>query len=219
MADLNNLRESLDGEKSKSEHDGNATLSTVRYDRGNAVLAWHGPQDSDNPSNWPESRKWLVATISLMGTLILPWNGTSITVAAREINETFGISDVNFPNSYWTVTSWSLGGAVFVILGLPLLEDFGVRVGYLTLYTFFVLMIIPQALAPNFATLVVTRFFSGGCVTLLANTISSTIPDLWEDEAARSVPVSLYILLYIAGSTLGPPIFAGVMQFIGNWRW
>lgn len=74
------------------------------------------------------------------------------------------------------------------------MEDTGVRIGYLASYVCFFLMVIPQAVAQNFATLVVTRFFSGGFVALLANTIASMIPDLWEGDAARSLPVSLYIL-------------------------
>lgn len=183
------------------------------------ALGWDGPNDRSNPYNWPTSRKWLIASIALTGTLILPWNGTSITVAAAEINEAFGVSDSSFPNSYWVVTSWSLGGTLFVILLLPMMEDFGVQLGYLAFYVFFLLLLIPQAVAQNFATLVVSRFFTGGCVALLANTIASIIPDLFEDERARSIPVTVYVFFYIAGSTLGPPLFAGVMQNIGNWRW
>ncbi|EMC92033.1 hypothetical protein BAUCODRAFT_115307 [Baudoinia panamericana UAMH 10762] len=183
------------------------------------ILDWDGPNDSANPFNWPESRKWMVIGAALLCTLTVPWNGTSITVAAQEINQQFGISDANFPNSYWPVTSWSLGGAVFIIIFLPLMEDVGIRIGFLVSYVFFLLMIIPQALARNFATLIVTRFFSGGCVALLANTLGSAIPDLWAEDWARSFPVSLYIITYLMGSTLAPPIFAGVMQYIGNWRW
>lgn len=184
------------------------------------ILDWDGPQDPGNPYNWSTSRKWLVTGAALTATLIVPLNGTSITVASKEINQEFNVSDYsNFSNSYWPVASWSLGGAVFVIVFLPLMEDIGVRIGYIVSYVFFLLMIIPQALAQNFATLVVTRFFSGGCVSLLANTICSVIPDIWGDDKARSLPVSLYIVLYLMGNTLGAPMFAGVMQHIGNWRW
>ncbi|KAK5128814.1 hypothetical protein LTR85_000147 [Meristemomyces frigidus] len=184
------------------------------------VLEWDGQNDPQNPYNWSLQRKWLVTGAALVGTFIVPLNGTSITVAAQAINQEFNVQDYsNFSNSYWPVTSWSMGGALFIVAFLPLMEDIGVRVGYLVVYAFFLLMIIPQALAQNFATLVVTRFFSGGCVALLANTISSVIPDIWGDSKARSVPVGLYIMLYLTGSTLGPPMFAGVMQHIGNWRW
>ena len=183
------------------------------------VLEWDGTNDIANPHNWSRTRKWIITGTAMVATLLVPLNGTSITVAAHEIDSRFGISDSAFPNSYWTVTSWSLGGAVFIVIGLPLMEDLGVRLGFLVLYAFFLLMIIPQALAQNFSTLIVTRFFSGGCVALLANTISSMIPDVWADDKARSLPISVYILLYLMGSTLGPPIFAGIMQHTGNWRW
>ena len=182
------------------------------------TLDWE-PNDPANPQNFSKARKWLIAGTAMLGTLLIPLNGTSITVAAHEIDAQFGISDAGFPNGYWIVTSWSVGGAVFIVLGLPLMEDLGVRLGYVIFYAFFLLMIVPQAFAQNFSTLVVTRFFSGGCVTLLANTVASIIPDIWADDKARSVPVAVYILCYLAGSTLGPPMFAGVMQYIGNWRW
>lgn len=183
------------------------------------VLDWDGPNDPGNPINYTPTRKWLIAGTALFSTLIVPLNGTGIAIAYHEINVEFGISDAHFPNSYWSITSWSVGGAIFIIIFLPLLEDVGVRNGYLLFYLFFLVMIIPQALAQNYATLIVTRFFSGGCVALLANTISSTIPDLWEDDRGRTLPVSIYIVLYTSGSTLGPAVFGGVVQHIGNWRW
>lgn len=182
------------------------------------VLRWE-VNDKANPLNWSKQRKWLVTGTALFATLIFPLNGTSITVAANQINEAFNVSDASFPNSYWPVCSWNVGGAISIILLLPLMEDLGVRVGFITTYVFFLLMIVPQALAQNFATLVVTRFFSGGCVALLANTISSMIPDVWEEDKDRSIPVGVYIIFYLAGNTLGPPIFAAITQYNLVWRW
>lgn len=183
------------------------------------VVDWDGPDDPHNPQNFSRTRKWILTIVGIFGTLILPLNGTSIAVAARQINAQFGVSDSTFPNSYWTITSWSLGGSLFILLGLPLMEDIGVRLGYITFYIFFLLMVIPQALAQNFATLIITRFFTGGCVTLLANTMAGIIPDVWINERERSLPISLWILAYLLGSTLGPPMFAGVVQYTGDWRW
>lgn len=183
------------------------------------VIDWDGPNDPENPANWSRARKWMVLGAALLGTLIIPLNGTSITVAHEQLAAVFNFSEETFPYSYWMVTSWSIGGAVFVVVGLPLLEDLGVRLGFMIFYAFFLVMIIPQAVAQNFATLVATRFFAGGCVTLLANTAASIIPDLFETDEARSVPVGVYILFYLMGSTLGPPMFAGVVQYVGNWRW
>ncbi|EME85406.1 uncharacterized protein MYCFIDRAFT_42915 [Pseudocercospora fijiensis CIRAD86] len=176
--------------------------------------------DKRNPYSWSDGRKWLLAGISLIGTLFIPLNGTSITVAAAQLSQEFNASDsAHFTNTYWAVTSWSAGGAVFIILFLPFLEELGVRRVYLAFYLLFILMLIPQALAQNFATLVVTRFFSGGCVALLANSIASIIPDLWEGPAARSLPVGIYIVLYVVGSTIGPVVFAPIIQYDLTWRW
>ncbi len=183
------------------------------------VLDWDSPSDPENPHNFSITRKWIITGAALLGTLLVPLNGTSITVAHLELDRAFNISEATFPHSYWIVTSWSIGGAVFIVVGLPLLEDLGVRLGFLAFYAFFIVMIIPQALAQNYATLIVTRFFSGGCVTLLANVVAGVIPDVWDTDKARSIPVGLYILFYLMGSTLGPPMFAGVVQYIGDWRW
>ncbi|KAF2726065.1 MFS general substrate transporter [Polychaeton citri CBS 116435] len=183
------------------------------------TITWDSPHDPGNPYNWPPTRKWLVTGTALLGTLVVTLNGTSITVAADAINGQFNVSDASFPNSYWPVFSWSLGGGLFIILFLPLMEDLGIRKGFLIFYVFFFLMVIPQAVAQNFATLIVTRFFAGGCVALLANTIASIIPDVFESDEERSIPVGLYIMLYLVGSTLGPPMFAGVEQHLDTWRW
>lgn len=196
-----------------------ATSGDDKPEGGVEVLGWDDPNDPANPVNFSNTRKWIITGACLLMTVLIPLNGTSITVAHEQLDAAFNIDESVFPHSYWAVTSWSIGGAVFILVGLPILEDLGVRLGYMIFYVFFILMIIPQALAQNFATLIVTRFFSGGCVTLLANTAASIIPDVWIGDRARSVPVGLYILCYIMGSTLGPPMFAGVVQYLNTWRW
>ena len=229
------ISESRDGELHSRSADGAGTsfsqssseeksIDIVKKDSSDEnsdhlIVDWDGPSDAANPHNFSKARKWMITIAAITGTLLIPLNGTSITVASHEIAAAFNVSDSPFPNTYWTVASWSLGGALFIIVGLPMFEDLGVRLGYMTLYGFFILMIIPQAFATNFATLVVTRFFSGGCVTLLANAAASIIPDIWDDERARSLPVGMWILCYLSGSTLGPPIFAGILSATGNWRW
>lgn len=64
-------------------------------------------------------------------TFIVQINGTMMTSAAEQINESFHISDESFPNSYLPVLTWNLGGAAAPLIGLPLMENFGVRRSYL----------------------------------------------------------------------------------------
>lgn len=102
--------------------------------------------------NWPTSRKWLITlttcfmcvsapsrrevcchklTAGTHSTLIVGINATAIASAAEEINHEFGVSDEHFPHSYWPVCSWNFGAALVPLVALPLMENFGVRTGYL----------------------------------------------------------------------------------------
>lgn len=182
------------------------------------TLDWNGSDDRDNPFNWPLHRKWIVTVLALFAAFTCTMNGTMITVAHEAINERFHVSDKNFPNSYWPVTSWALGGALFSLFILPLMEDFGVRLGFLGTYVVFVCFLIPQAVAQNFATLIVTRFFGGGCVAVLATTAVSVVGNIWATEQERTLPVALFVTSYVAGSSAGPAI-GGVIFAHLSWRW
>ncbi|EXJ56860.1 hypothetical protein A1O7_07204 [Cladophialophora yegresii CBS 114405] len=176
------------------------------------------PDDPENPYNWSASKKWAITAVAIMATFTTILNGTMITVAHAAINDEFHVSDETFPNSYWPVTSWALGGALSGLVILPLMEDFGVRPAFLTTYVVFILFIIPQAVAKNFATLIVSRFFSGGCVSVLSNTAAALIGNIWEGDRARTIPMSLFVTLYLAGSSMGPVIAGVIFQTLG-WRW
>lgn len=182
------------------------------------VVTWDSPEDPGNPYNWSLRQKWTLTLLATFSTFITMMNGTIITVAHTTINEEFGISDASFPNSYWPVTSWAVGGGCFSLLVLPLMEDFGVRWVFLSSWLVFICFVIPQALAQNFATLIVTRFFAGGCVAILANTAATVVGNLWDTEKSRNIPVSLYIVAYLVGASIGPVIGAPIYEFL-SWRW
>ncbi|PNS17256.1 hypothetical protein CAC42_6939 [Sphaceloma murrayae] len=182
------------------------------------IVDWNGPNDPENPFNWSKPRKLLITILCLTATMTCTMNGTALTVAWKDTNEHFGISDEHFPNSYWPVASWTIGGAVFMMVFLPLMEDFSVRWGYLASYVMFLLFVFPQALVQNFAGFIVIRFFAGGFVSLVANCIVGICCDIWEGERGRSVPVASYITVYLSGSSLGPVMGAAVLTTL-HWKW
>ncbi|RDW57448.1 hypothetical protein BP6252_13786 [Coleophoma cylindrospora] len=182
------------------------------------VLTWDGPNDPENPFNWPLWKKWWVTGLGLFATFISLMNGTMITVAHEAINTKFHVSDAAFPNSYWPIASWGLGGALFSLVLLPIMEDFGVRYVFLSVYSVFILFLIPLGAAQSFATLIVTRFFSGGCVAILANTVAGTISNVFHGNRERTIPISLYITVYLVASSMGPVVGASIFQFL-SWRW
>ncbi|CAG8927005.1 unnamed protein product [Penicillium salamii] len=182
------------------------------------LVTWNGPEDPANPYNWLPRRKWTLTVMSGIITFLAMMNGTMITVAHDAISQDFNVSDSTFPNSYWPVTSWTVGGGLFALFILPLMEDFGVRWAFLGSYAALICLVIPQAVASSFATLVITRFFAGGFVAIVANTCVSLVGNIWGDEQSRTVPVSIYIVSYLSGSSMGPVVGAAIFQFL-SWRW
>ncbi|KAM0420488.1 hypothetical protein ACHAPT_011783 [Fusarium lateritium] len=203
------------------------TSQTTERDNGAAaphsadaptIVDWDGPNDPENPYNWSQKKKWFAVSLGLFATFISMLNGTIITTAHEAINEDFGVSDQFFPHSYWPVASWGIGGALFSLVLLPLMEDFGMRLVFLAVFTVFLCFLIPVGLAPNFATLVVTRFFSGGCVAILGNSVAGIISNVFDTDRARTIPNGLYVMVYLTSSSLGPVVGAAIFQFL-SWRW
>jgi MFS family permease len=145
-------------------------------------------------------------------------NSTSITAAATSINQRFGVSDKNFPNSYWPVTAWNGGAALAPMIVLPIMERYGIRTGYFIYYGMFTAFVIPQAVAENFTTLIVCRFVAGCCAGVLQDIMDGIISDIWANAEQRSLPVTIYVFSLLVGVTLGPVIGGGITSTL-NWRW
>lgn len=84
-----------------------------------------------NPYNWPEKKKWAIILIAAALTLLVGLNATATTTPSIVIAERFHVSDLKFPHSYWPVTVWNTAAAFGPMVGLPLLESFGIKEGYL----------------------------------------------------------------------------------------
>ncbi|KAF2849098.1 MFS multidrug transporter-like protein [Plenodomus tracheiphilus IPT5] len=196
----------------------NVEKATPEEKKNIDTVDWNGPKDPENPFNWVLLKKWRVTILACFMTFVVEINGTMMTSAAEQINESFHVSDESFPHSYWPVLSWNLGGAAAPLLGLPLMENYGVRWSYLAIYAVLILFIIPQAVAHNFATLVVTRIMTGSCSGILANITSGIVSDIWVAGRAKSFGTCLYIWCLLAGLSMGPVFGSLVVQYT-TWRW
>ena len=178
---------------------------------------WNGLEDPENPFNWSFSRKLTITIVAFVGALSVLLNGTASTVAASQINRDLAVNDSQSA-SYMAVASWTLGGAVFTLTLSPLMEDFGVRLGCLLTYAIFLIFFVLQATATNFATLIVARFFAGGCAATTSNMAVAMVCDVWEGRKARAWPMATGVTTFLVGSTVGPVIGAAVLEHL-SWRW
>lgn len=80
---------------------------------------WNDTNNELNPFNWPDAKKRRTTLLASFMTFVIQVNGTMMTSAAEQINESFHVSDAQFPHSYWPVLSWNLGGAAAPLIGLP----------------------------------------------------------------------------------------------------
>jgi len=86
------------------------------------------------------------------------------------------------------------------------------------IYAVLIIFIIPQALAHNFATLIVTRIVTGSCTGVLANITSGIVSDMWRAGRAKSFSTSVYIFALLAGLSTGP-VFGSLVVEYTTWRW
>ncbi|KAK3613426.1 hypothetical protein LTR56_024104 [Elasticomyces elasticus] len=183
------------------------------------TIDWQGDDDPQNPSNWNLQKKWLVTLTACTGTFLVGLNATGYTGAGLAIAEHFNIkSDTSFDHSFWPVTAWNAGATIVPMVLLPVGEAFGIRPVYLTSYLLFTLFVVPQAVAPNFATMVVCRFIAGSFGGTLQNIIDSGIADIWRDPRERDLPVTLFVFALVFGVTFGP-VFGGLIAESLHWRW
>ncbi|KAK7985594.1 MFS multidrug transporter [Apiospora saccharicola] len=191
------------------------------------IVTWDGPDDPQDPFNWPAWKKWWTVGLGLVASFVCSMNGSILAVAHDAISEEFGISDGSFPHSsdgsfphsYWITTSWGVGAALFPLLLFPAMEDWGVRPVVLGTYFCFICLLVPIGFARNFMTLIVVRLFSGGCVPLMSDAVASIASNVFQGDKARSVPIALYVLVYLGATSLGPVVGAAIFQCFNSWRW
>ncbi|KAG4417203.1 hypothetical protein IFR04_009652 [Cadophora malorum] len=178
------------------------------------VLDWDGPDDPENPMNWPRcKRRFHVvppAVISFAATL-----GSSIyTPAFPDIMEKWNVSSTV---ALLPLTLYVLALGFGPVLAAPLSETYGRHIVYLTSAPLGALFTMGTGFSQNIETLCILRFFSGLAFSPALAIGAGSIADVNKPEH-RAVPSALYILSPFLGPALGPVIGAFVTVRIG-WRW
>lgn len=142
---------------------------------------------------------------------------TFITTTHEAINKDFSMRNF-FLYSYWPIASYSFRGVLFSLVLLPLMEDSGMRFVFLAIFAVLLCFLIPFELAPNFEALIITLFFSGGCVVIQGNSVEAFICNVLVTDGVRTIPNGLYIMIYLTSSSIGPAVGAAAFQSL-SWRW
>jgi len=182
------------------------------------IVNWDGPSDPENPFNWSRRYKWAITLTTCFISILTGLPAGAYSAGYDAMSREFHINDSGFPYMSFATTSWNMGAAIFPLIFVPLTENTGRLPGYYISYIMFLIWLIPSATAPNFATLVVTRFFGGGASSVSINLVGGSITDIWKGARDRSLPMSIFGMSSVIGIALGP-FFGGAINSGMNWRW
>ncbi|KAL4904590.1 hypothetical protein BDW74DRAFT_26711 [Aspergillus multicolor] len=179
------------------------------------LVTWNGPDDPDNPKNWPMKKKWaIVVTVSCF-TFISPVSSSMVAPALTTLAKDLGITDAI--ESQLTLSIFVLAYAFGPLFLGPLSEIYG-RVIVLQLANLFYLVFnIACGVAQTKAQMIVFRFFAGlgGSAPLAIG--GGVLSDCFKPEE-RGKSVAIYSLAPLLGPAVGP-IAGGFIAENTTWRW
>ncbi|CAF9921494.1 MAG: hypothetical protein HETSPECPRED_004566 [Heterodermia speciosa] len=179
-------------------------------------LDWDGPDDKDDPHNWPIWKKVFHSAIPAIYSFGLT-TGISTSVAALPfIMRQF---QVTREVALLSITLYTLGIIFGPLLCSPFSELYGRRMIYWTNFPMLVTFNAIAAASDSFAVLLAFRFLAGAGGSGVLAVGAGTISDLWDSKDAGRVGLS-YILAPFLGPTLGPLIGAYVIgQYDNDWKY
>ncbi|KAF2162836.1 hypothetical protein M409DRAFT_68829 [Zasmidium cellare ATCC 36951] len=199
---------------------------------------WDGPDDPENPFNWSTTYKWVATLTTCFISILTGLPAGAYGAASAQMMDEWNVDNQSFPFLSFALVTWNMGAAIFPLVFVPLTETTGRMPGYFVSLPHDIsvsnshlpglihilphlahpLSPIPPALSPNFATILVTRFFGGGASSVAINIVGGTITDIWKGDKQRSLPMSIFGMTSVVGIALGPFI-GGAIQSGLNWRW
>lgn len=212
-----------DGEGTNDEETNSVErVRTVEYrdeegaEHEHIVVDWEGPDDKENPKNWPLPTKVLFITmVGLLTTSI--YIGSSIYVpGVQQIMEDFNVSlTVGYLPMSLFVIGYGIGPMVFS----PLSEHPAIGRVYIYVITLaiFVILQVPTALSKNIGSLIVLRFLAGIFASPALATGGASVGDVL---TLSWIPVGLasWGISAVCGPVLGP-LIGGAISVGLNWRW
>ncbi|KAI1512655.1 MFS general substrate transporter [Pyrenophora tritici-repentis] len=178
------------------------------------LVGWDGDADPENPRSMSKLRRWAIVLICAASSLCVTCTSSLYTSTYSQLEPEFGASRL----------VCTLGLSLFVAgLGTgpmilsPLSEFYGRRPIYICSFTFFLIWLIPCALARNIETMLVARFLDGLAGSAFLSVAGGTVGDMF-GKHELSAPMMVYTASPFVGPEVGP-LIAGFIVEKTTWRW
>ncbi|KAK7569587.1 major facilitator superfamily domain-containing protein [Phyllosticta citricarpa] len=167
-----------------------------------------------NPRNMSLARRWLIVIIVSTSSLCVAATSSLYTSTYQHLEQRFHTSrEVATLGLSLFVAGLGVGPMILS----PLSEFYGRRAVYLGSYTFFLIWVIPSAVAPNMATILVSRFLDGFSGSAFLSVAGGTVGDCFARHEL-SAPMMIYTASPFIGPELGPLVGGFINQY-SNFRW
>ncbi|GAA95213.1 uncharacterized protein L969DRAFT_15311 [Mixia osmundae IAM 14324] len=175
---------------------------------------WDGPTDPANPLNFSKARKWTISLIGILFCGVVSLSTSGYAIIQDSIQEKLGASREVVILGV-TLFTFTFGSAPLLLA--PLSEVYGRKPIYIASALIFTIFFVPQALAQNIGTILVSRFIAGIGGSTAVALVGGTLSDLWRAHE-RGLPMSLFALSAFAFTGLGP-VALGYPAMILGFRW
>ena len=162
----------FDNDEENSSHEEKAQYPNKQFE-----VSFSGNADPLNPRSFSKIRKWTIVLIVSSGSTCVTCASSMYTLTYSQITEEFHVSRVVA----------TLGLSLFVMgLGLgpmilgPLSEFYGRRPIYIISFAFFMIWLIPCAVAKNIETELISRFIDGFAGSAFLSVAGGTVGDMFE---------------------------------------
>lgn len=184
-------------------------------DDGPNIVWWNGPDDPENPMNWPASKKYGILAILSFLTLITPLGSSMFAPGVPQVMRDFHNSSVTLAT--FVVSIYILGFAFGPLFVAPLSEMYGRLPVYNGGNILFLIFTICAAVSKSMGMLIGSRFLQGLAGSTPITIGGGTIADCMPIEKRGRV-----IAIWSMGPLLGPvigPVAGGYLTQAAGWRW
>ncbi|OIW28139.1 bicyclomycin resistance protein [Coniochaeta ligniaria NRRL 30616] len=196
--------------KAKDDDEG----GTTSEDETNIVW-WDGPDDPQNPYNWPTWRKVMNCALISALTFVTPLASSIFAPGVPQLMREFQSGNVEL--AAFVVSVYVLGFAAGPMLIAPLSEIYGRLPVYHICNIAFVGFLVGCALAPSLNALIVFRFLSGIFGSCPLTNGGGTIADMIAQER-RGAAMAVFSVGPLLGPIIGP-VAGGFLAEAEGWRW
>jgi len=179
------------------------------------LVTWDGPEDPENPKNWPTKKKWMATITVSLFTFISPVSSSMIAPAISQL-----MRDLNVHTQLegqLALSSFILAFAFGPLLLGPLSELFGRRIVLQLSNLFYMVFNLLCGFSTNIGMVVAFRFLSGLGGSAPMGIGGGVLGDIWLPQE-RGKAMALYSLMPLLGPAIGP-IAGGFIAQYSTWKW